>query len=198
MPSTASCCSIARSWRCTACRPTSIRVGVSMRDVIDHVAERGYFPEADARAGVAAAAGEDGAAQAVPAVPEPAQRQRIHPALSPDGRRRLGDAVRGRDRAPSHGARTAPAVRALRPGDHAHVARAVHVRSGRAADRLQRALSRHLRARSRGHQAGRHASRTARALDRERQRARHVGRGVLREAQGRGRPAGRSRPCCCT
>ena len=34
---------------------------------------------------------------------------------------------------------------------------------------------------------GVHASRAARALDRERQRARHVGRGVLREAQARGR-----------
>ena len=42
------------------------------------------LPQGDARAGVAAAAGEDGAAQAVPAVSEPAQRQRIHPALSSD------------------------------------------------------------------------------------------------------------------
>ena len=156
------------------------------------------FPQCHARAGLAAAAGEDGAAQAVPAASEPAQRPRIHPALSSDGGRRLGHAVRGRDRAPPHGARTAPAVRALRPGGQPHVARAVHVRPGRAADRVQRALSRDLRARSRGHQARRHASRTARALDRERQRARHVGRGVLREAQGRGRPARRSRPCSCT
>ena len=118
---------------------------------------------------------------------QPAQRQRIHPALSSDAGRRLGHAVRGRDRAPPHGARAAPAVRALRPGDQPHVARAVHVRPGRAADRVQRALSRDLRARSRGHQAGRHASRAAGALDRAGQRARHVGRGVLREAQGRGR-----------
>ena len=114
-----------------------VRVGVSMRDVIEHVGAARILPASDARAGLAAPAGEDGGRQAVPAAPEPAQRPRLHPALSPDGRRRLGHAVRGRDRAPPHGARAAPAVRALRSGDQPHVARAVHVRPGRAADRVQ-------------------------------------------------------------
>ena len=78
-------------------------------DARHHRARRGarIFPRRHAGAGLAAAAGEDGGRQAVPAAPEPAQRPRLHPALSSDVGRRLGHAVRGRDRAPSHGARAA-------------------------------------------------------------------------------------------
>ncbi len=87
----------------------------------------------------------------------------------------------GHHRTRTHGAGTAPAVRAASIEAISHMSHGCMFGAGRAADRLQQAVSSTSTASiPRCHPAGRHPSRAAGALDRERQRAGHVGREVLR------------------